>query len=75
MKRKLLILLAFFALLLEMSSCRMRYPSGAGYRENTPSTRTRRHYGAKKTINPRKHMWGPKRFGPRPYNHRGRYRQ
>jgi len=74
MKRKLVILFAFLGVLLvSFSSCRMRYAQVPSYKKMHSPQKTRRHYGARKSIWPRKAMWGKKHYGPRPHGSRGRY--
>lgn len=74
MKQKIIIIFAFIGLMLGMSSCSMRTVSGTPYKiYNNPQT-TKKHYGIKKNSWQRKRLWGDKRYGPRPYRHRGRYR-
>ena len=74
MKRIFILLFAFFALILSMGSCRMRGVSGTSYKMYKQPVKTSKHYGAKKNVWTRSHFWGKKRYGHRPYQHRGRYR-
>jgi len=76
MKRKLFLLFAFFGLLLLTSTgCRMRYARTPSYAKVGHQRDTKRHFRAKKNIWQRTSLWGKKRYGPRPYRHRGWQRQ
>jgi len=75
MKRKLLVLFAFLAVLMvSFSSCRMRYATAPSFNKMSSPKDTRRHYGAPRNSWQRKTFWGKKHYGPRPYKNRGRYR-